>query len=96
MKILPGVPFVTATIGPPAATDAAVKPYTTDEVAALTRTHPATLRAAVARGEFPAPVRVGQKLLWPRAAVDAFLSGAGVLTAARAGSGEPVRTAVLR
>jgi excisionase family DNA binding protein len=70
--------------------------YTTEEAATRAGLHPDTLRAAATRGEFPAPLRIGGKLLWPRAAVDAFLSGTGIRTAAGISGGETVRTAAVR
>lgn len=66
--------------------------YTTREVAALTGLHEDTVRLAAERGELPAPQRVGGKLLFSRAAIDAFVSGAPV----PAVGSSAVRTAALR
>lgn len=60
----------------------------TGEVAAMTGLHEDTIRSAVRRGEFPAPVRVGQKYLWHRPTIEAFLSGASLATAARVAHAE--------
>jgi predicted DNA-binding transcriptional regulator AlpA len=60
----------------------------TRELTALTGLHKDTLWAAVRRGEFPAPVRVGHKWLWYRPTIEAFLSGASLATAARVAHAE--------
>lgn len=48
--------------------------YTVPEAAAVIRVHPQTLRAAIARGEIVG-VRVGRRVLVPRAALEAALAG---------------------
>ena len=48
--------------------------YTADEVAGLLGVSPWAVYESVRRGDCPvAPIRVGRRLVWPRAAVDRLL-----------------------
>ena len=93
---------------PPAADDR--RTYSVADVCRLAGLCDDTIRAAVKRGEFPRPVRVGARLLWPRPVIDAFLAGRAVPadstpttiraamlpSAPAATSTRPVRTAATR
>ena len=46
---------------------------TRDEVAALLRIHPRDLRRLVLEGAFPPPFKVGRRLRWRRATVEAWI-----------------------
>jgi len=55
---------------------AAVQPefYTIQDVARMLRVTPRTVDRLAARGEIPSATKVGGSKLWPRSAVDTFLS----------------------
>lgn len=46
-----------------------------EDVAALLKCSPAHIRALVARGEFPAPAKLGALARWERESILAFVAG---------------------
>ncbi len=70
--------------------------YELPDVERMLKVSGPTLRKAIRSGTVPAPLRLGRRIVFPKAVFDAFLAGGAVRTAARVGNGEAVRTAALR